>query len=148
MKAAGSMWKNFKTRLAKEYIFGAKAEEDPLSVYKFLDKESWRIFKDERLSENAIKLRDCNKELAKKNVYVHVLGRGGYRKLEEKLKAEKLAELHARGEFEEGQSSNVVTLPERHEMWKMGRMKNDEFITEASARVATKIVSYFLCQFQ
>ncbi|KAL9680545.1 hypothetical protein QQ045_018426 [Rhodiola kirilowii] len=126
MKVAGSIWKNFKSRLAREYIHGDKATEDPLVEYKYLDKDTWKMFKEQQLYENAMKLRETNKELVKKNVYAHILGRGGYRKLEDKLTTEKIAELY-------------VTI-ERHELWKRGRkMKNDEFVTEASQRVATKI---------
>ncbi|KAL9673219.1 hypothetical protein QQ045_029473 [Rhodiola kirilowii] len=37
LKVAGSTWKNFKSRLAKDYIHGEKANEDPLVEYKYLD---------------------------------------------------------------------------------------------------------------
>lgn len=148
MKAACQSWKLFKTRLAKEYIFGNKAHEDPLGEYKFLDKETWKTFKDQRLSEKAIQLRETNQELVKKNIYTHNLGRGGYRKLKEKIISEKQAELAAQEESVEECHSSSITHPERHLMWKLGRMKNGEFVTEASQLVATKIVSYFLRQFQ
>ncbi|KAL9674868.1 hypothetical protein QQ045_003067 [Rhodiola kirilowii] len=137
MKVAGSIWKNFKSRLAKEYIHDAKANEDPMGEYKYLDKDTWTIFKEQRLSENAMKLRETNKELVKKNVYAHILGRGGYRQLEEKMTTEKIAELLARGAIEEVHSS---VTKERHELWKRGRKKKtDEYVNDASQRVATRI---------
>ncbi|KAL9672931.1 hypothetical protein QQ045_029184 [Rhodiola kirilowii] len=140
LSAACKMWKQFKSRLAQDYIYGDGTDEDALKKYSYIDSDHWKTFKEQRLSEAAKKLRDTNKDLVKKNVYQHVLGRGGYRKLEEAMAKEKRDKLISQGAIQEEQASNVSI--ERHDLWKRGRMrKTDEFVSEATRGVATKIVS-------
>ncbi|KAL9678014.1 hypothetical protein QQ045_015852 [Rhodiola kirilowii] len=96
------------------------------------------VWREATIRASLILTLDTNKDLVKKNVYKHVLGRGRYRKLEEAMAKEKTAELISQGAIQEEQASNVSI--ERHDLWKRGRIrKNAEFVSEASQEVATKI---------
>ncbi|KAL9690743.1 hypothetical protein QQ045_011151 [Rhodiola kirilowii] len=99
-------------------------------MYPYIDSNHWKTFKEQRLSEAAKKLRDTNKDLVKKNVYKHVLGRGGYRKLEEEMAKEKIAELISLGAIQEEQASNddLVEKATRGEFSSQGRR---DILTEA-----------------
>ncbi|KAL9684751.1 hypothetical protein QQ045_022192 [Rhodiola kirilowii] len=112
-------------RLATDYIFGKRKDEDPTKEYKLIDSVQWKKFVEHRLSEDANKLSAQNKALAAKNEYAHTMGRGGYRKVKE-------------GVIEQGETPSITV--ERYEAWKRGLFKkNKEFVTSASRHVAENI---------
>ncbi|KAL9684772.1 hypothetical protein QQ045_022213 [Rhodiola kirilowii] len=138
VKYASSAWRNFKSRLATDYIFGKKKDEDPTKEYQYIDSAQWKEFVEHRLSEDARKLSAQNKALAGKNKYAHIMGRGGYRKVKEVLINEKLADLIAQGVIEEGATPSITV--ERYEVWKRARLKkNKEFVTPRVRLVAENI---------
>ncbi|KAL9666926.1 hypothetical protein QQ045_001270 [Rhodiola kirilowii] len=102
IKYASNAWRNFKTRLATDYIFGNRKDEDPTKEYKFINLVQWKTFVEHTLSEDARKLSAQNEALAAKNEYAHTMGRGGYRKVKEVILNEKIADLIAHGIIEEG----------------------------------------------
>ncbi|KAL9685109.1 hypothetical protein QQ045_022556 [Rhodiola kirilowii] len=75
VKFASIARRNFKTRLAADYIFGKRKDEDPTKEYKFIDSMQWKKFVEHRLDEDARKLSAQNKALAAKNEYAHTMGR-------------------------------------------------------------------------
>ncbi|KAL9683102.1 hypothetical protein QQ045_014917 [Rhodiola kirilowii] len=113
VKYASSAWRNFKTRLAKDYIFGKRKDEDPTKEYKFIDSSQWKKFVEHRLSEDAKKLSAQNTTLAAKNEYGHTMSRGGYRKVKEVLINEKIADLIVHVVIEEGETPSISV--ERYE---------------------------------
>ncbi|KAL9682439.1 hypothetical protein QQ045_014237 [Rhodiola kirilowii] len=132
------MWRQFKTRLTYDYIHSDLTDEDALKMYTFIDSDQWKTFRRQRLSEAAKKLRDTNKNLVKKNIYKHILGRGVYRKQEEVMTKEKTTEFISQGAIEDGQASSVSI--ERHDLWKRERIRKIvEFVSEESQELATKI---------
>ncbi|KAL9665117.1 hypothetical protein QQ045_020527 [Rhodiola kirilowii] len=138
VKYASSAWRNFKSRLATDYIFSKKKDEDPTKEYQYIDFAQWKKFVEHRLSEDARKLSAQNKALAAKNEYAHIMGRGGYRKVKEVLISEKLADLIAQGVIEEGATPSITV--EIYEVWKRARLrKNKEFVTPRVRLVAENI---------
>jgi len=84
--------------------------------------------------------------IQKQNTVPHVLSRGGYEYLEQKLLANK-----AKKKLEEVEQSGsidpVIDPPSpirRHVKWKMARTKKTgEMMTEATKEITEKIVSHF-----
>jgi len=84
--------------------------------------------------------------IQKQNTAPHVLSRGGYEYLEQKLLAEKTKKkLKEAAQF--GSVDGVIDPPSpvrRHVKWKMTRTKKTgEMTTEAAEEIAKKIVSHF-----
>ncbi|BAT82342.1 hypothetical protein VIGAN_11048200 [Vigna angularis var. angularis] len=44
-------FRNFKSKLTSRYIFGHLKHKSPCSSYKSIDEETWRLFKESRMSE-------------------------------------------------------------------------------------------------
>ena len=73
-----------------------------------------------------------------RNVYPHVLSRGGYRLLVEKMKNERRLSRDDSTLDDNGSPSP----PSRHEVWKRARQKKGgEYTSKATQVVAEKIVS-------
>ena len=84
--------------------------------------------------------------IQKQNTAPHVLSRGGYEYLEQKLLAEKTKK-KLKEAAQSGSMDGVIDLPSpvrRHVKWKMVRTKKTgEMTTEAAKEIAEKIVSHF-----
>ncbi|CAK8579467.1 unnamed protein product [Lathyrus sativus] len=72
-----------------------------------------------------------------RNVYLHILSRGGYRLLEEKVKSERNSSRDDSTIDDNGSTSP----PSRHEIWKRARQKKEGEYTSHSTQVAEKIDS-------
>ncbi|XP_022640514.1 uncharacterized protein LOC111242277 [Vigna radiata var. radiata] len=44
-------FRNFKSKLTSRYIYGHLKHKTPCSVYKSIDEDTWRLFKESRMSE-------------------------------------------------------------------------------------------------
>ena len=84
--------------------------------------------------------------IQKQNTAPHVLSRGGYDYLEQKLLAEKTKK-KLEAAAQSGSVDGVIDPPspvKRHVKWKMARTKKTgEMTTEAAKEIAEKIVSHF-----
>ena len=84
--------------------------------------------------------------IQKQNTAPHVLSRGGYEYLEQKLLAEKIKKKLEEA-AQSGRVDGVIDPPSpvrRHVKWKMARTKKTgEMATEATKEILEKIVSYF-----
>ena len=70
----------------------------------------------------------------------HILSRGGYKKLEEKIMSEKKK---YRPPPSEGEDPQPPSPPSRHEKWKLARRRSSGSYTSESARqISEKIVRY------
>ena len=82
------------------------------------------------------------------NKNLHILSRGGYRKLEEKIMTEKKK---SRPPPSEGEDTEPPSPPSRHQKWKLARLRSSGNYTSDSAReISEKIVrynSYLNCSF-
>ncbi|KOM58612.1 hypothetical protein LR48_Vigan11g164600 [Vigna angularis] len=54
-------FRNFKSKLTSRYIFGHLKHKSPCSSYKSIDEETWRLFKESRMSEEWQKQSTRNK---------------------------------------------------------------------------------------
>jgi len=84
--------------------------------------------------------------IRKQNTAPHVLSRGGYDYLEQKLLAEKTKK-KLQEAVQSGSVDDVIDPPfpvRRHVKWKMARMKKTgEMTTEAAKEIVEKIVNHF-----
>ncbi|KAG2376519.1 uncharacterized protein HKW66_Vig0153270 [Vigna angularis] len=78
-------WRDFKTRLTRLYVFGDRQHENPYQQYTFTE-EDWMQFRASRESEEWKDKRLAAQERQRLNDAPHVLSRGGYAKLEKKLR--------------------------------------------------------------
>ncbi|KAL9661478.1 hypothetical protein QQ045_026302 [Rhodiola kirilowii] len=85
MRAAATMWRNFKSKLANKYIFGPQQGEDPTIKYPYIKPDQWSSFVEHRLSPDSLQIRETNIGRAKSNQYQHTLSRAGYKKARAEL---------------------------------------------------------------
>ena len=78
--------------------------------------------------------------ISAQNKNPHILSRGGYRKLEEKIMTEKK---NSRPPPSEGEYIGPPSPPSRHQKWKLARLCSSGNYTSKSAReISEKIVRY------
>ncbi|WVY89736.1 hypothetical protein V8G54_035250 [Vigna mungo] len=124
---AGERWKNFKTILTSHYIYGSKTDKSPCEKYQFLDEETWQAFKLKRL--------DPSFQIAKKNVHPHILSRGGYEKLKQKM----MKEASASNPIGASDTS-TITRPPCHVTWKRARQRPyGEYTSEETTSISSHI---------
>ena len=83
--------------------------------------------------------RQAAQERQKLNDAPHILSQGGYDLLKEKM-------MKARMEAAGAESTDQVSPPRRHELWKAVRTKRDGHMTSESARaISERIVSKITC---
>ena len=93
-------------------------------------------------------LQDVRKKaqaIQKQNTAPHVLSRGGYEYLEQKLMAEKTKKKLEEA-AQSGSTEGVIDPPSpirRHVKWKMARTKKTGQMTSEAAKEIAKIVSHF-----
>ncbi|KAL9685264.1 hypothetical protein QQ045_022712 [Rhodiola kirilowii] len=138
MRAAARMWRNFKSELANQYIFGPKQGEDPTIMYPFIGPEQWKSFVKQPSTPEAQEIRAKNINRAKSNQYQHTLSRGGYKKAKAELLTEKKTQMEEQGLISPGEEP-VIHI-ERHEVWKKGHQwRNKEYVNDSMRMVAEKI---------
>ncbi|KAL5133507.1 hypothetical protein HKD37_03G006821 [Glycine soja] len=139
LQTVGERWRQFKSDLTRKWALAADQDGVEDTVYEKygISKEKWAQFcqtcRDPYWEAQAIQ---------KQNIAPHVLSRGGYDYLEQKLLAEK-----TKKKLEEATQSGSVdgiidpsSPVRRHVKWKMARTKKTgEMTTEAAKEIATKI---------
>ncbi|XP_052728648.1 uncharacterized protein LOC128195389 [Vigna angularis] len=132
LSAIAERFRGFKTKLTSRYIFGPKSNENPCSKYSAIDEETWRQFVELRSSEAWQEKRSKAQGISAQNKNPHLLSRGGYRKLEEKIMKQKS---DSRLPLSEGDDPlPPPSPPSRHDKWKLARMRPSGSYTSESAR--------------
>ncbi|CAH9107302.1 unnamed protein product [Cuscuta europaea] len=141
---AGARWRGFKTQLTSQYIFGNRCDQSPCEEYPFIDQDTWRQFVLSRQDPAFLERRQKAKKTQALNVCPHILSRGGYELLEEKMMAGKLKNSEEPSQPDPSETLDPpppLLLP-RHEKWKAARKRpSGEFTTQESRMVAQKIDS-------
>ncbi|KAH1232634.1 hypothetical protein GmHk_09G025239 [Glycine max] len=111
-----------------------------------ISKEKWVQFCQTRRDPSWEDVRKKAQAIQKQNAAPHVLSRGGYEYLEQKLMAEKTKKkLEEATQF--GSTEAVIDPPSpirRHVKWKMARTKKSGQMTSKAAKeIAEKIISHF-----
>ncbi|KOM40167.1 hypothetical protein LR48_Vigan04g036500 [Vigna angularis] len=123
-------WRDFKTRLTRLYIFGDKQHENPCQHYTFT-KEEWMQFRASRESEEWKGKRLAAQERQRLSDAPHLLSRGGYAKLEKKIRKSRVEALEL--EF-----PDLAPAPARYELWKASRTKFDGNMTSSLAALISQ----------
>ncbi|XP_040872080.1 arp2/3 complex-activating protein rickA-like [Glycine max] len=111
-----------------------------------ISKEKWTQFCQTRRDPSWEDVRKKAQASQKQNTAPHVLSRGGYEYLEEKLMAEK-AKKRLEEAAQSGSTEGIIDPPSpirRHVKWKMARTKKTgQMTSEAAKEIADRIVSHF-----
>ncbi|KAF4389240.1 hypothetical protein G4B88_003053 [Cannabis sativa] len=138
LKTAGRRWKDWKAFLTRNLIFKYKDKvpamlDRPPDAYASCYKpEDWKEFVAKRCSPEWAKKRKKMQDIRSQNTYNHHAGRGGVKKVEEKLEKE---------------LGHQLTIYDRADLWiRIHTNKNGEFDGPAQ-EVADRIVSsiYHIC---
>ncbi|KAL5191137.1 hypothetical protein HKD37_04G010455 [Glycine soja] len=140
LQTVGERWRQFKSDLTRKWALAVDQDgvEDTVCDKYGISKEKWAQFCQTR--------RDPSWEaIQKHNTAPHVLSRGGYDYLEQKLLAEKTKKKMQEA-APSGSVDGVIDPPSpvrRHVKWKMARTKKTgEMTTEAAKEIAEKIDSF------
>ncbi|XP_045810773.1 uncharacterized protein LOC123905192 [Trifolium pratense] len=137
---AAERWKDFKSRLTRTYITDPKQDDVPPYVkYPYIKKDIWEEFVKYRQTSDFKEKSQKGRENHAKNVYPHVLSRGGYKRLEEQMINEKRLSL-SKDSSGLTDDDRHPSPPERYETWTRARQKKGgEFTSEPVKKVAEKI---------
>ncbi|XP_058740299.1 uncharacterized protein LOC131612541 [Vicia villosa] len=137
---AGERWRAFKTALTRRYLNdGELSDTSPLEKYPFLDEEIWQKFIKMREDPSFLEKRKRGKIVQACNKYPHIMSRGGYELIEEKMMQEKIKQ---RQESAGDSLPTPPSPPKRHEKWIRGRTKpSGEYTSKETQLVADKIDS-------
>ncbi|KAL5172459.1 hypothetical protein HKD37_16G045214 [Glycine soja] len=142
LQTVGERWRQFKSDLTRKWALAADQDgvEDTVCDKYDISKEKWAQFKF-LLGRPFLGAQTIQKQ----NTAPHVLSRGGYDYLEQKLLAEKTKKKMQEA-AQSGSVDGVIDLPSpvrRHVKWKMTRTKKTgEMTTEAAKEIAEKIDSF------
>nr|KYP42246.1 hypothetical protein KK1_036335 [Cajanus cajan] len=134
LSALATRWRDFKTFLTREYVFGERQNETLCLKYQITDEE-WMQFRATRLDPSWQAKRIAAQERQAKNDAPHLLSRGGYERKKKEMKK-------ARAEATGVESADRVESPPRHEMWIAARTKSDGQMTSESARVVADKIGH------
>ncbi|KAH1221836.1 hypothetical protein GmHk_12G035165 [Glycine max] len=143
----GERWRQFKSDLTRKWALAADQDgvEDTICDKYGISKEKWAQFCQTRRDPSWEDVRIKAPAIQKQNTAPHVLSRGGYDYLEQKLLAEKTKK-KLQEAAQSGSVDGVIDLPSlvrRHVKWKMARTKKTrEMTTEAAKEIADKIDSF------
>ncbi|KAH1193956.1 hypothetical protein GmHk_19G054869 [Glycine max] len=147
LQTVGERWRQFKSDLMRKWALAADQDgvEDTVCEKYNISKEKCAQFCQTRRDPSWEDVRMKAQSIQKQNTAPHVLSRGGYDYLEQKLLAEKMKK-----KLEEvahsGSVDGVIDPPSpvrRHVKWKMARMKKTgEMTIEAAKEIAEKIDSF------
>ncbi|KAH1215107.1 hypothetical protein GmHk_13G036337 [Glycine max] len=142
LQTVGERWRQFKSDLTRKWALAADQDGVEDTVYEKygISKEKWA--QDPSWED----VRKKAQTIQKQNTAPHVLSRGGYDYLEQKLLAEKTKKKLEEA-AQSGSIDGVIDPPSpvrRHVKWKMARTKKTgEMTTEAAKEITEKIVSHF-----
>ncbi|GER51141.1 plant invertase/pectin methylesterase inhibitor [Striga asiatica] len=139
---AGDAWRGFTTKLS-DYIFVEKIGLLPYDDgYPFLDADTWKAFVASRQTPDFLKIRKKAQESQSYNLSPHILSRGGYDFMIQKIMDEKY---RTRKEASTDPSEIIPppSPPSRHELWKRARItKKGDYVSKEAKIVADKISSF------
>ncbi|KAL5141354.1 hypothetical protein HKD37_09G024720 [Glycine soja] len=147
LQTVGERWRQFKSDLTRKWALAADQDdvEDTISDKYGINKEKWAQFCQTRRNPSWEDVRMKAQAIQKQNTAPHVLSRGGYDYLEQKLLAEKTKK-KLQEAAQSGSVDGVIDPPSpvrRHVKWKMARTKKTgEMTTEAAKEIAEKIDSF------
>ncbi|KAH1197569.1 hypothetical protein GmHk_18G051331 [Glycine max] len=148
LQTVGERWRQFKSDLTRKWALAADQDgvEDTVCDKYGISKEKWAQFCQTRRDPSWEDVRIKAQAIQKQNTVLHVLSRGGYDYLEQKLLAEKTKK-KLQEAAQSGNVDSVIDPPSpiiRHVKWKMARTKKTgEMTIEAAKEIAEKIVSHF-----
>ncbi|KAH1213834.1 hypothetical protein GmHk_14G041714 [Glycine max] len=147
LQTVGERWRQFKSDLTRKWALAADQDgvEDTVCDKYDISKEKWVQFCQTRRDPSWKDVRIKAQAIQKQNTAPHVLSRGGYDYLEQKLLAEKTKKKMQEA-AQSGSVDGVIDPPSpvrRHVKWKMARTKKTgEMTTEAAKEIAEKIDSF------
>ncbi|KAL5127716.1 hypothetical protein HKD37_14G040088 [Glycine soja] len=147
LQTVGERWRQFKSDLTRKWALAADQDgvEDTVCDKYGISKEKWAQFCQTRRDPSWEDVRMKAHAIQKQNTAPHVLSRGGYDYLEQKLLAEKTKKKMQEA-AQSGSVDGVIDPPSpvrRHMKWKMARTKKTgEMTTEAAKEIAEKIDSF------
>ncbi|KAL5190867.1 hypothetical protein HKD37_04G010217 [Glycine soja] len=147
LQTVGERWRQFKSDLTRKWALAADQDgvEDTVCEKYGISKEKWVQFCQTRRDPSWEDVRKKAQAIQKQNIAPHVLSRGGYDYLEQKLLAEKTKKKLEEA-AQSGSVDGVIDPPSpvrRHVKWKMARTKKtEEMTTEAAKEIAEKIDSF------
>ncbi|KAH1266069.1 hypothetical protein GmHk_01G001646 [Glycine max] len=147
LQTMGERWRQFKSDLTRKWALAADQDgvEDTVCDKYGINKEKWAQFCQTRRDPSWEDVRMKAQAIQKQNTAPHVLSRGGYDYLEQKLLAEKTKKKMQEA-AQSGSVDGVIDPPSpvrRHVKWKMARTKKTgEMTTEAAKEIAEKIDSF------
>ncbi|KAH1190065.1 hypothetical protein GmHk_20G057717 [Glycine max] len=146
LQTMGERWRQFKSDLTRKWaLAGDHDGVDDIVCEKYgISKEKWTQFCQTRRNPSWENVRKKAQAIQKQNIAPHVLSRGGYEYLEQKLLAEKTKKKLEEA-AQSGSVDGVIDPPSqvrRHVKWKMARTKKTgEMTTGAAKEIVEKIVS-------
>ncbi|KAH1249299.1 hypothetical protein GmHk_05G012683 [Glycine max] len=147
LQTVGERWRQFKSDLTRKWALAADQDgvEDTVCDKYGISKEKWAQFCQTRRDPSWEDVRMKAQAIQKHNTAPHVLSRGGYDYLEQKLLAEKTKKKMQEA-TQSGSVDGVIDPPSpvrRHVKWKMAcTKKTGEMTTEAAKEIAEKIDSF------
>ncbi|KAH1232789.1 hypothetical protein GmHk_09G025365 [Glycine max] len=147
LQTMGERWRQFKSDLTRKWVLAADQDgmEDIVSEKYNISMEKWAQFCQTRRDPSWEDVRKKAQAIQKQNTAPHVLSRGGYDYLEQKLMAEKTKKKLEEA-AQSGSIDGVIDPPSpvrRHVKWKMARTKKTgEMTTEAAKEITEKIDSF------
>ncbi|KAL6532811.1 hypothetical protein OROGR_013771 [Orobanche gracilis] len=140
LQSVGLKWRQFKSELTRDWIYGAYKDMSPCEKYN-ISETDWDEFKKIRLDSSWEVKRKKAQDIQKLNTAPHIMSRGGYDWLEEKIIEKKLKQR----QVEAKQSGNDTIVdppspPTRHQKYKLGRIKKSgEMTSDAACEIAKRI---------
>ncbi|KAH1229250.1 hypothetical protein GmHk_10G029043 [Glycine max] len=148
LQTMGERCRQFKLDLTRKWALAADQDgvEDTVCEKYDISKEKWAQFCQTHRDPYWEDVRKKAQAIQKQNTAPHILSRGGYDYLEQKLLAEKTKKKLEEA-AQSGRVDGVIDPPSpvrRHVKWKMVRTKKiGEMMIEAAKEIAEKIVSHF-----
>ncbi|KAH1226328.1 hypothetical protein GmHk_11G033019 [Glycine max] len=148
LQTVGERWRQFKSDLTRKWALAPDNDsvDDTVCEKYDISKEKLTQFCQTRRDPSWEDVRKKAQAIHKQNTAPHVLSRGGYEYLEQKLLAEKTKKKLEEA-VQSGSVDGIIYPPSpirRHVKWKMARTKKTgEMTTEAAKEIAEKIVSHF-----
>ncbi|KAL5164844.1 Protein DETOXIFICATION 34 [Glycine soja] len=146
LQIVGERWRQFKSDLTRKWALAVdKDGADDIVCEKYgISKEKWTQFCQTRRDPSWEDVRKKAQASQKQNTAPHVLSRGGYEYLEEKLMAEKTKK-RLEEAAQSGSTEGIIDPPSpirRHVKWKMARTKKTgQMTSEAAKEIADRIDS-------